>query len=61
MVSNVKEYRDGASFIENPDIELEILEGDQKAYGVELMARKNTGRFNGWIAYTYSRSTGRKH
>jgi hypothetical protein len=57
MVSNVKEYRDGASFIDNPNIELEILEGDQKAYGLEMMARKNTGRFNGWIAYTYSRST----
>ena len=56
-VSNVKEYRDGASFINNPNIELEILQGDQKAYGVELMARKNTGRINGWIAYSYSRST----
>ena len=56
-VSNVKEYRDGASFINNPDIELEILQGDQKAYGLELMARKNTGRLNGWVAYSYSRST----
>lgn len=57
MVSNVKEYKDGASFINNPDIELEILQGDQKAYGLELMARKNTGKLNGWIAYSYSRST----
>ena len=57
MLSNVKEYRDGASFINNPNIELEILEGDQTAYGVELMARKNTGKISGWIAYSFSRST----
>ncbi len=47
LVSNVKEYRDGASFINNPNIELDILEGDQTAYGVELMARKNTGKISG--------------
>jgi len=55
--SNVIEYRDGASFINNPNIELETLQGDQKAYGVELMVRKKTGKLNGWIAYSYSRST----
>jgi len=57
MASNLKEFRDGASFINNPNTELEILQGDQEAYGMELMARKNTGKINGWIAYSYSRST----
>ncbi|MFC2081477.1 TonB-dependent receptor plug domain-containing protein, partial [Bacteroidota bacterium] len=56
-VSNVIEYRDGASFINNPNIELETLQGDQKAYGVELMVRKNAGKLNGWLAYSFSRST----
>ena len=30
--------------------------GTGHAYGVELIARKNTGRWTGWVAYTYSRS-----
>ena len=30
--------------------------GTGHAYGIELIARRNTGRWTGWIAYTYSRS-----
>ena len=30
--------------------------GKGRAYGVELIARKNVGRWSGWIAYTYARS-----
>jgi hypothetical protein len=30
--------------------------GTGNAYGIELIARRNTGRWTGWIAYTYSRS-----
>ena len=55
-VSNVIEFRDGASFLNNPDIELETLQGQQKAYGVEMMLKKNTGKLNGWVSYSYSRS-----
>ncbi len=55
-VDNAVEYRDGASFITNPNVELETLQGKQKAYGLELMLRKSAGKLNGWIAYTYSRS-----
>jgi hypothetical protein len=55
-ISNVVEYRDGANFITNPNIELETLQGRQRAYGAELMLRRNAGRLNGWIAYSYSRS-----
>lgn len=55
-VSNVIEYRDGATFINNPHTELETLQGKQRAYGVEFMLKKNVGKFNGWISYAYSRS-----
>lgn len=58
-VSNVVEYRDGASFISSPHSETEILQGNQKAYGLEAMIRKNSGRLNGWLAYSYSRSISR--
>jgi len=55
-VSNVVEYCDGASFISSPHIETETLQGNQKAYGLEAMIRKNSGHLNGWLAYSYSRS-----
>lgn len=53
---DVLEYRDGADFISSPDIEQEVVQGDQEAWGTELMIRKNSGKLNGWVAYTYSRS-----
>lgn len=55
-ISNIVEYRDGASFITSPHNELEVLRGNQKAWGVEMMVKKNTGKLNGWLAYTWSRS-----
>jgi hypothetical protein len=55
-VSNVVEYRDGANFIASPHIETEILQGEQKAYGVEAMIKKNTGKLKGWATYSYLRS-----
>ncbi len=55
-ISNILEYRDGASFITSPNSEMEVLRGKQKAWGLEMMVKKNTGKLNGWLAYTYSRS-----
>lgn len=53
---HIVEYRDGASFFENPYVESETLQGEQKAYGIETMIRKTSGSINGWMSYTYSRS-----
>ncbi len=53
---NIVEYKDGADFISTPDVETLVLQGQQNAYGVELMVKKNTGNLTGWISYTYSRS-----
>jgi len=55
-ISNAVDYRDGASFISSPHVETEILQGEQKAYGVEGMIKKNAGKLTGWLAYSYSRS-----
>jgi len=52
----IVEYRDGASFTESPFVESTTLQGDQKAYGVETMFRRDAGGLNGWLSYTYSRS-----
>jgi hypothetical protein len=56
-IGNLTEFKDGANFTEIPQVETMVLQGNQTAYGVELMLRKTAGRFNGWVAYTYSRST----
>jgi hypothetical protein len=40
----------------NPDMEEDLRFGKGRAYGLELMIRKNTGRLSGWLSYSYSRS-----
>lgn len=53
---NILDYKVGADLLLNQQIENEILQGDGKAYGIEFLLRKNKGRLNGWIGYSYSRS-----
>ena len=55
-ISNIIEYKDGADLLSNEKVETDILQGDQEAYGVELMVKKNTGKLTGWLSYCYSRS-----
>ena len=53
---NILDYKVGADLLLNETIETEVLQGEGKAYGVEFLMRKNKGRLNGWLGYTYSRS-----
>jgi hypothetical protein len=55
-IKNRMDYIDGANLIANEAIEQVILNGEMRSYGLEILLRKNTGRFNGWIAYTLSKS-----
>ncbi len=55
-MNNILDYRSGASIILNESIEQDILNSIGKAYGVELLLKKNTGALKGSLAYTYSRS-----
>jgi hypothetical protein len=55
-VQNRIDYIDGAELIANKAIEQVILNGQLRAYGLEMMLRKNEGKFNGWISYTLSKS-----
>ncbi|WP_421824781.1 TonB-dependent receptor [Flagellimonas oceanensis] len=55
-IQNRIDYIDGANLIANDAIEQIILNGEARAYGLELLLRKNEGRFNGWLAYTLSKS-----
>ena len=55
-VQNAKDYKDGAQLYLNEHAENEVLNAEGKNYGVELFIRKNKGRFNTMVSYTYSRS-----
>ena len=55
-IQNRIDYIDGADLIANDAIEQVILNGEARAYGLELLFRKNKGAFTGWLAYTLSRS-----
>ncbi|WP_221257865.1 TonB-dependent receptor [Flavobacterium okayamense] len=55
-VKNRLDYIDGADLIANDDIEQVVLNGVARAYGLEILARKNNGKLNGWVSYTISRS-----
>ena len=54
-MSNVLEYKEGASFFDTADRwEQKIVQGEGRSYGMELFAQKKTGSFTGWIGYTLS-------
>ena len=55
-IDNRVDYIDGADLIAQNTIETEILVGESRAYGLELLLRKNQGKFTGWLAYTLSKS-----
>ena len=55
-IKNRLDYIDGADLIANNAIEQVILNGNARAYGLEVLFRKNEGRLNGWVSYTLSRS-----
>lgn len=54
-MQNQVDYKDAADD-QSPVIETQLLYGDGRAYGLELLAKKNKGRFTGWIGYTLSRT-----
>ncbi|RNC89924.1 MAG: TonB-dependent receptor [Allomuricauda sp.] len=55
-MDNVLDFKTGADLFLNENVETEVLQGDGKAYGVEFLIKKNRGKLNGWLGYTYARS-----
>jgi hypothetical protein len=53
---NILDYKSGATLMMNEHLETDVINGTGKAYGIELMLRKQSGVLNGWISYTYSRT-----
>ncbi|GAB7257326.1 TonB-dependent receptor [Polaribacter sp. OB-PA-B3] len=55
-ISNRIDYINGANLIANNEIETIILNGKARAYGLEMLFKKNEGKFQGWLSYTLSKS-----
>lgn len=55
-MDNQIDYEPHANTLANPLIEGELRFGQMKSYGLELFAKKDFGKLNGWMAYTYSRT-----
>jgi hypothetical protein len=54
-IQNYLDYKSGAVLVLNHHIETDVINTRGKAYGVEFMVKKATGKLNGWLSYTYSR------
>jgi hypothetical protein len=55
-MDDVLDYIDNASLELNQLVEADLLTGKGKAFGVELEVKKETGKWQGWVNYTWSRS-----
>jgi hypothetical protein len=55
-IQDVLDYKSGAVLVLNPHIETDVFNARGKAYGVEVLIKKTTGKLNGWVSYTYSRT-----
>lgn len=47
-------YEEGTNLFLNTDFESKLIQGRGKAYGLELLLRKDIGKFTGWLSYTLS-------
>ena len=50
------EYKNNTNLLINKIPETDILQGNLNSYGAECMLKKISGKFNGWVSYTYSRA-----
>ncbi|MBQ8225645.1 MAG: TonB-dependent receptor plug domain-containing protein [Bacteroides sp.] len=55
-LSDYLDYRSGAQLLMNHHLETDVINTEGYAYGVELQVKKPSGRLNGWVSYTYSRT-----
>lgn len=53
---NLVDYIDGADLLLNEFLEGELTSGEGRAYGLELMLKKEKGDFTGWVSYTLAKT-----
>ncbi|NJM26699.1 MAG: TonB-dependent receptor [Bacteroidia bacterium] len=58
-MDNLIGYEEGTNLFLNTDFESKLIQGNGNAYGLEILLKKESGKFTGWISYTLSWS--RRH
>lgn len=54
-IKDYLDYTSGAELIMNHHLETDVVGTRGKAYGVELLLKKKSGKLNGWLSYTWAR------
>lgn len=47
-------YEEGTNLFLNTDFQSKLIQGKGNAYGLEVLLRKDVGKFTGWVSYTLS-------
>ncbi|PWU01473.1 MAG: TonB-dependent receptor [Bacteroidetes bacterium] len=55
-IDNYLDYKSGATLILNHHLETDVMNTKGRAYGIEFLLKRTTGKLNGWISYAYSRT-----
>ncbi len=53
-MQNQVAFKEGTHLLEQIDIDRQLVFGKGWSYGVEMLVKKRSGRYNGWISYTLS-------
>ncbi|MFI5222456.1 MAG: TonB-dependent receptor plug domain-containing protein, partial [Bacteroidia bacterium] len=54
---NQIEFKPGTNLFFNQNLDAAVIQGQGLSYGVEFFVKKKFGKTNGWIGYTWSRTT----
>ncbi|MCB0633748.1 MAG: TonB-dependent receptor [Saprospiraceae bacterium] len=56
IIRNMVDYKAGAELLLNDHLETDVVNGDGRAYGIEVLLKKNGRKLNGWLSYTLSKT-----
>lgn len=56
QMHDIIDFKDNAELFVNPQVAEEILPGEGRAYGLELLLQKKKGRTQFWLSYTLSKA-----
>ncbi|AQG79512.1 TonB-dependent receptor [Spirosoma montaniterrae] len=59
QLTDLVEYRNGATLLLNPALDADLLRAQGRAYGAEMSVQKTRGLLTGLLAYTYARTFAR--
>ncbi len=55
-MTDLVDYKDGANVLLNEHVEADLVFGNGRSFGLEMLVKKRLGTFTGWIGYTLSKT-----